>query len=50
MKEIITRLKNALAGRWEGEGFAKYPTIDDTAYTEHVEFIPDGFKDAIFYN
>src|ERR1700749_2605458 len=50
MKATIDRLKSLLAGRWEGEGFAKYPTIDDTAYTEKVEFIPDEYKDAIFYN
>src|SRR6185437_2499165 len=50
MKELIAELKSLLAGHWEGEGFAKFPTIDDTAYTEKTEFIPDETKDAIFYN
>src|ERR1700733_2653943 len=50
MKEIVERLKKELAGSWAGEGFAKFPTIENTAYTEQVDFIPDADKDAIFYN
>jgi hypothetical protein len=50
MKQVIDRLKRLLAGRWAGEGFAKFPTIDDTAYTEETEFRPDEYKDAIFFN
>ena len=50
MKEIIDQLKKSIAGVWEGEGFAKFPTIQATAYTEHMEFKPDEFKDAIFYS
>jgi len=49
MKDVLLQMKNLLAGKWAGEGFAKYPTIDDTAYTEQLEFIPDEYKDAIFY-
>jgi len=49
MKQVIDRLKQLLAGRWEGEGFAKFPTIDDTAYTEKTEFIPDEYKDSILF-
>lgn len=48
-KEIIDQLKQLLAGKWEGEGFAKFPTIDDTAYTEQTEFKPDEYKDSIFF-
>lgn len=42
-------MKSLFAGKWAGEGFAKFPTIDDTAYTEQLEFIPDEYKDAIFF-
>jgi len=49
MKETIEKIKKLFAGKWMGEGFAKFPTIDDTGYTEQLEFIPDEFKDAIFY-
>src|SRR6185312_16258968 len=47
MKETFLKLKALLAGKWEGEGFAQYPTIDNTSYTEKIEFIPDEYKDAI---
>jgi hypothetical protein len=50
MKEIFETLKNNLKGRWIGEGFAKYPTIQSTFYTEVLEFEPDEFKDAIYFN
>jgi hypothetical protein len=49
MKEIIQQLKGLLAGKWTGEGFARFPAIDNTAYTEQLEFIPDEYKDAIFF-
>ena len=49
MKDIIDQLKRLLAGRWTGEGFAKFPTIDDTAYSEETEFKPDEYKDSIFF-
>src|ERR1044072_7351506 len=49
MKEILLKMKSLFAGKWGGEGFAKFPTIDDTAYTEQLEFIPDEYKDAIFF-
>lgn len=50
MKSTINELKRILAGQWSGEGFAKFPTIDDTAYNEELEFIPDQWKDAIYYS
>ena len=49
MKEILLKMKSLFAGKWAGEGFAKFPAIDDTAYTEQLEFIPDEHKDAIFF-
>ncbi|HEY4289873.1 MAG TPA: FABP family protein [Puia sp.] len=42
-------MKRLFAGQWAGEGFAKFPTIEDTAYTEQLEMVPDEYKDAIFY-
>jgi len=50
MKTTIDQLKTLLAGKWTGEGFAKFPTIDDTAYTEETEFKPDEYKDSIHFN
>src|SRR3954447_5590114 len=50
MKEIFETLKNNLKGKWRGEGFAKYPTIQSTFYIEALEFKPDEFKDAIYFN
>ena len=47
--QTINRLKQLLAGKWAGEGFAKFPTIEATAYTEQTEFRPDELKDAIFF-
>jgi hypothetical protein len=49
MKDIIDQLKRLLAGKWTGEGFARFPTIDDTAYTEETEFKPDKDKDSIHF-
>jgi hypothetical protein len=49
MKTTIDRLKKLLAGKWLGEGFAKFPTIANTAYAEQTEFKPDEYKDLIFF-
>jgi hypothetical protein len=49
MKATIEQLKVLLAGKWGGEGFAKFPSITDTAYTEETEFKPDEYKDSIFF-
>lgn len=49
MKEIFLQMKSLFAGRWAGEGFAKFPTIDDTHYTEQLEYKPDEFRDSIFF-
>jgi len=49
MKEIFEQLKILLKGKWSGEGFAKFPTIEDTAYIEDTEFKPDEFKDSILF-
>src|ERR1700712_4263087 len=49
MKQEFTRLKSRLAGTWNGEGFAKFPTIDNTDYTETWIFEPDSDKMAIRY-
>jgi hypothetical protein len=49
MKDTLLKMKSLFAGKWAGEGFAKFPTINDTAYTEQLEFIPDENKDAIFF-
>ncbi len=50
MKKTFLNIKKLFAGKWIGEGFSKYPTINDTFYTEHLEYIPDEYKDSIFYN
>ena len=47
--QIIDQLKKLLAGKWAGEGFAKFPTIDNTDYTEETEFKPDEYKDSIHF-
>lgn len=49
MKEIFSQMKTLFAGKWAGEGFAKFPTIDDTFYTEQLEYKTDEFKDSIFF-
>ncbi len=48
-KETLLKMKDLFAGKWTGEGFAKFPTISSTAYTEQLQFIPDTDKDAIFF-
>ena len=50
MKEIFLKLKYLLAGKWNGEGYAKFPTINNTAYKEELEFVEDAYKDAIYFN
>jgi hypothetical protein len=47
MKEVLEQIKKLFTGKWEGEGFAKFPTINNTAYTERLEFMPDAYKDAL---
>jgi hypothetical protein len=50
MQKVFADLKAKLSGKWSGEGFAKYPTIDSTDYTEEWEFHADENKDAILFN
>ena len=50
MQNVLVEMKRLFAGKWTGEGFAKFPTIDATAYTEQLEFAPDEYKEAIFFN
>ena len=50
MEINFTELKKKLKGEWKGEGFAKFPTIEDTDYTEAWSFTPDDDKDSIYYN
>lgn len=50
MEERFTKIKNLLEGEWKGEGMAKFPTIEDTRYTELCLFTLDEDKDAIHYN
>jgi hypothetical protein len=50
MQNLLAEMKRLFAGKWAGQGFAKFPTIDDTFYTERLEFVPDEYKDAIFFN
>lgn len=47
--KIIDQLKTLLAGWWAGQGYAKFPAIDDTAYNEQTEFSPDESKDSILF-
>lgn len=49
MNEVFLKLKNSLTGKWQGEGFAQYPTIDNTKYTERLAFTPDEFKDVVHF-
>jgi hypothetical protein len=49
MKQTFQSLKALLAGTWSGEGFATFPTINNTGYTESWHFEPDNHKDAIHY-
>jgi hypothetical protein len=49
MENEFNQLKLRLKGAWTGEGFAKFPTIEDTGYTEEWTFKPDEDKSAIHY-
>lgn len=49
MKEDFKLLKKWLPGQWQGEGFAQFPTIKATAYTEWWEFEAGTDKDAIHF-
>ena len=50
MQINFSEIKRLLKGEWKGEGFAKFPTIEDTYYTEVWSFKPDEDKDSIHYN
>jgi hypothetical protein len=47
MKEVFNHLKALITGKWKGEGFAKFPTITATHYSEMLDFEPDASKDII---
>jgi hypothetical protein len=47
MKEIFEELKALVTGEWRGEGYAKFPTITATAYSEVLTFEPDADKDLV---
>ena len=49
MEQVFKLLKNTLAGTWRGEGFAKFPTIEPTGYTEEITFKTDADKQVIHY-
>ena len=50
MEKIFELLKQKLNGTWKGEGYAHYPTIVDTGYTEEWIFESDKFKPTIHYH
>lgn len=50
METQFAEIKLLLEGEWKGEGFAKFPTIQDTGYTEVLIFTPDRYKDSIHFN
>jgi hypothetical protein len=50
MEPNFSELKILLSGEWKGEGLAKFPTIEETRYTEVWSFTPDEDKDSIHYN
>jgi hypothetical protein len=41
MEKEFNQLKLRLKGTWTGEGFAKFPTIEDTGYREEWTFKPE---------
>jgi hypothetical protein len=49
MEKVFESLKSTLQGLWRGEGFAQYPTINATGYTEELSFLPDKDKQVILY-
>lgn len=50
MEVEFSKLNILLSGEWSGEGFAKFPTIQSTYYTEHWVFEPEPEKDVIHYD
>lgn len=50
MNEKFEILKKKITGNWLGEGFAKFPTITDTAYSEYLHITADQDKQALYYN
>ena len=50
MKEKFLLFKQLFVGKWTGEGYAKFPTIYNTAYTEELKFVADEYKDAVYFN
>jgi hypothetical protein len=50
MRQLFSFLKTLLPGEWEGEGFARFPTIENTGYREQWMFTADPDKDAIHFN
>ncbi|HEY4196527.1 MAG TPA: heme-binding beta-barrel domain-containing protein [Mucilaginibacter sp.] len=49
MEQVFELLKNTLPGIWRGEGFAKFPSIEPTGYTEVIAFTTDTDKQVIHY-
>jgi len=49
MKDTFNLLKKILPGEWRGEGFAQFPTIEATAYTEVWTFEADAEKQCIHF-
>lgn len=47
MENEFNQLKSLLNGTWHGEGYAKFPTIEDTAYTEICSYEPDEEIDVL---
>jgi hypothetical protein len=50
MEVRFAEMKMLLEGEWRGEGMAKFPTIEDTQYTEVCIFTPDEDKDSIHFD
>jgi hypothetical protein len=49
MKDMFLKIKTLFAGKWSGYGFARFPTINDTDYTEELDFSTDNYKDVLFF-
>lgn len=50
MEKEFLEIKSLLTGKWIGEGFAQFPTIEDSHYAEEWEFEADEDKPAIRFN
>jgi len=50
MTQLFSLIKTLLPGEWSGEGFARFPTIESTRYTEQWVFTADPDKDAIHFS